>query len=218
MTASRRESVVAAITAKAANGVMHVYPVVIAAIAAISNPSHRGRNHTVGRSVISGSSLEDRLKVVAPGQVSWLSYRPTPRVFPASRPVTLAGFVPDYSDGVAAVSHRLPWALMGIPGAFTVKLFECRRDCKPASRRRPARCAKLGRRRQPESLPRQQLPSAVLLLPDLKGADPGGRRLTLELRVGQVDVAHDGGIADHRDLQLGEGERLDRLLTGHHAG
>src|SRR5437867_2554407 len=95
---------------------MHVYPVVIAAIAAISNPSHRGRNHTVGRSVISGSSLEDRLKVVAPGQVSWLSDRPTPRVFPASRPVTLAGFVPDYSDGVAAVSHRLPLALVGHPG------------------------------------------------------------------------------------------------------
>jgi len=36
--------------------------------------------------------------------------------------VTRAGFVPDYSDGVAAVSHRLPLALLGIPGAFTVKL------------------------------------------------------------------------------------------------
>src|SRR4030095_13558069 len=34
------------------------------------------------------------------------------------RPLTLAGFVPDYSDGVAAASHRLPWALMGIPNAF----------------------------------------------------------------------------------------------------
>src|SRR5690242_21724227 len=49
------------------------------------------------------------------GQVSWLSDRPTPRTFPASRPVALAGFVPDYSDGVAADSHRLPWAPIGAP-------------------------------------------------------------------------------------------------------
>src|SRR4029450_12072332 len=52
-----------------------------------------------------------------------------------SRQWPSAGFVPGYSDGVAAVSHRLPWALVGIPGAFTVKLFECRRDCKPSRRR-----------------------------------------------------------------------------------
>ena len=31
-------------------------------------------------------------------------------------PVAFAGFVPGYSDGVAAVSHRLPWALVGHPG------------------------------------------------------------------------------------------------------
>ena len=30
-----------------------------------------------------------------------------------------AGFVPGYSDGVAAVSHRLPWALVGTLGAKT---------------------------------------------------------------------------------------------------
>src|SRR5438067_1701824 len=53
----------------------------------------------------------------ARGQVSWLSDRPTPRTFPASRPVALAGFVPDYSDGVAADSHRLPWGPRGHPGA-----------------------------------------------------------------------------------------------------
>src|SRR5439155_1819101 len=53
----------------------------------------------------------------APGQVSWLSDRPTPRAFPASRPVAFAGFVPDHSDGVAAVSHRLPWALSSTLGA-----------------------------------------------------------------------------------------------------
>src|SRR5260370_39825038 len=32
------------------------------------------------------------------------------------RPVAHAGFVPDYSDGVAADSHRLPWALFGHHG------------------------------------------------------------------------------------------------------
>src|SRR5262245_43895897 len=62
------------------------------------------------------------LRWSASGQVSWLSDRPTPRAFPASRPVTLAGFVPDYSDGVAAASHRLPWALMGAPNAETERI------------------------------------------------------------------------------------------------
>src|SRR6266542_6913284 len=50
--------------------------------------------------------------VQAPGQVSWLSDRPTPRAFPARCALDQwlhAGFVPDYSDGVAADSHRLPW-------------------------------------------------------------------------------------------------------------
>src|SRR5207247_8024063 len=53
---------------------------------------------------------------VAPGQVSWLSDRPTPRAFPAVGPVAFAGFVPDYSDGVAADSHRLPWGPPWGPG------------------------------------------------------------------------------------------------------
>src|SRR5712671_8040616 len=60
-----------------------------------------------------GSSREDRVERCARGQVSWLSDRPTPRAFPASRPVALAGFVPDYSDGVAAASTAFPgpsWA------------------------------------------------------------------------------------------------------------
>src|SRR5260370_19771769 len=52
----------------------------------------------------------------APEQVSWLSDRPTPRTFPASRPVAPAGFVPDYSDGVAADSHRPPWVLLDARG------------------------------------------------------------------------------------------------------
>jgi len=50
--------------------------------------------------------------VAASGQVSWLSDHPTPRTFPFRlRPEQwpIAGFVPDYGDGVAADSHRLPW-------------------------------------------------------------------------------------------------------------
>src|SRR3989442_4482452 len=62
------------------------------------------------------------VEVRAPGQVSWVSDRPTPRAFPAPRlsgQWLHAGFVPDYSDGVAADSHRLPWGphLAGRPDA-----------------------------------------------------------------------------------------------------
>src|ERR1044071_9194912 len=60
-----------------------------------------------------GSSREDRRDEHARGQVSWLSDHPTPRAFPASRPVAPAGFVPEHSDGVAADSHRLPWVPHG---------------------------------------------------------------------------------------------------------
>src|SRR5215467_8489729 len=114
-----RGSDMAAITAKAAKGVTHVYTAVIAALAATSDPSHRGRSHVLLEPRLSLRSDIVRVlprrpgEVHAPGQVSWLSDRPTPRAFPASRPVALAGFVPDYSDGVAAASHRLPWALVG---------------------------------------------------------------------------------------------------------
>src|SRR5262245_28003211 len=70
--------------------------------------------------------------------------------------------------------------------------------------------------RQPESLPRYQLPAAVLLLPELEGADAGGRLLAVELGFAEVDVARDGGIAEHGHLQLRERERLDDLLACHH--
>src|SRR6266481_1484823 len=51
------------------------------------------------------------------GQVSWLSDHPTPHAFPALTGQWLAvGFVPDYSDAVAADLHRLPWGpLLGGP-------------------------------------------------------------------------------------------------------
>src|SRR5258705_4374675 len=69
--------------------------------------------------------------------------------------------------------------------------------------------------RQPEPLTREQLPAPVLLLPDLKRADPGGRLLAVELGFGQVDVTRDGRIADHGHLQFREREGLDHLLAGH---
>src|SRR5262245_55077688 len=118
-----RGSPMAAITAKAANAVTHVYTVVSAAPATTSDSRHRRRSHALLEPRLSLRSDIVRVlprrpgEVHAPGQVSWLSDRPTPRAFPASRPVTLAGFVPDYSDGVAAASHRLPWALVGTPDA-----------------------------------------------------------------------------------------------------
>src|SRR6266849_1559346 len=61
----------------------------------------------------------------APGQVSWLSDRPTPRAFPTRcRSVALAGFGPDHSDGVAAASTAFPgpsWAsrTRTTPGTLT---------------------------------------------------------------------------------------------------
>src|SRR5499425_3215818 len=118
-----RGSHMAAITAKAANGVTHVYTRVSVALAATSDPSQRGRSHAALEPRLSLCSdivrvLPRRLgEVHAPGQVSWLSDRPTPRAFPTSRPVALAGFVPDHSDGVAADLHRLPWGPREHPGA-----------------------------------------------------------------------------------------------------
>src|SRR5215510_13447450 len=51
------------------------------------------------------------VRVTAPGQVSWLSDRPTPHAFPAhdGGQWLAVGFVPDHSDAVAADLHRLPW-------------------------------------------------------------------------------------------------------------
>src|SRR5439155_19946815 len=77
----------------------------------------------------------------APGQVSWLSDRPTPRAFPARRPVAFAGFVPDYSDGVAAAFNRLPWARRGSRGAsYAVTVAD---PCATRNGTRGACCALL---------------------------------------------------------------------------
>src|SRR3972149_2417285 len=72
----------------------------------------------------------------APGQGSWLSDRPPPRAFPAVRASGfLAGFVPDHSDGVAADSHRLPWALTGTWTLRQCTLAELGRPMQPSRAR-----------------------------------------------------------------------------------
>src|SRR5438034_8623645 len=77
----------------------------------------------------SGSSLEDRCAGARPDRSpgSRIVLLPAP-----SRPRgqwLSAGFVPDYSDGVAAVFNRLPWAPLGIPGAnYAVTVAESCRD------------------------------------------------------------------------------------------
>src|SRR3989442_3668290 len=85
----------------------------------------------------SGSSLEDRCAGARPDRSpgSRIVLLPAP-----SRPRgqwLSAGFVPDYSDGVAAVFNRLPWAPLGIPGAnYAVTVAESRRDRKRSARGR----------------------------------------------------------------------------------
>src|SRR5215472_13944976 len=86
----------------------------------------------------------------------------------------------------------------------------CRSSIVASSRRN----AILGGQREP--LPRQQLPGAVLLLPDLEDTDPRGRRLSVLLGLGKVDVASYGGVAGHGHLELGERERLDDRLPCKH--
>jgi len=68
------------------------------------------------------------------GQVSWLSDRPTPHAFPARADPSqwlIVGFVPDYSDGVAADSHRLPWGPRSAGRPDTVNAVTLtERDCR----------------------------------------------------------------------------------------
>src|SRR6266508_399699 len=70
----------------------------------------------------------------ASGQVSWLSDRSTPHAFPARLHPSqwlIVGFVPDYSDGVAADSHRLPWRPRSAGHPDTVNMLTLtERDCR----------------------------------------------------------------------------------------
>src|SRR5439155_708334 len=68
------------------------------------------RRHAPGPPSKTGVLVRARAGLLALGS----SYSPRlPGLAASGSP---AGFVPDYSDGVAAAFNRLPWALRGIPG------------------------------------------------------------------------------------------------------
>src|SRR5207237_594976 len=66
-------------------------------------------------------------------------------------------------------------------------------------------------------LPRQELPAAVLLLPDLQRADPGAVGLAVQLAFRNVEVAGNRTAADDRNLQFREINRFDGRFAVHHA-
>src|SRR6516162_6191691 len=70
---------------------------------------------------------------------------------------------------------------------------------------------------QLKSLPRQELPASVLLLPDLQCANPDAGGLAVGFGFGRIDMARDRGIADHRDTELGKVERLDDCFPAYDA-
>src|SRR3989442_12102032 len=85
----------------------------------------------------SGSSLEDRCAGARPDRSPGSRIGLLPAPSRPRGPWLPAGFVPDYSDGVAAVFNRLPWAPLGIPGAnYAVTVAESRRDRKRSARGR----------------------------------------------------------------------------------
>src|SRR5438067_8209894 len=66
-------------------------------------------------------------------------------------------------------------------------------------------------------LPRQELPAAILLLPDLQRADPGAVGLAVQLAFRNVEVAGNRTAADDRNLQFREINRFDGRFAVHHA-
>src|SRR3984893_4399331 len=73
----------------------------------------------------------------------------------------------------------------------------------------------LCRRRQPPRCPRQQLPAAVLFLPDLHDADFGIGDFAVELAFRDPKVSHDGVVPDDLDREFGPFERLEGGLSRH---
>src|SRR5436305_13521510 len=96
-------------------------------------------------------------------------------------------------------------------------------DVLPDSRQPSAlpgenRLALVEARSKLEGLPRQKLPGAAVLHPDLHHADLRRTRLPSRLDLGGKDVAGDGVVAGHTDRGLGERDRLVvRLLAGVYA-
>ena len=74
----------------------------------------------------------------------------------------------------------------------------------------------LCRRRQPPRRTRQQLPAAVLFLPDLHDADFGVGDLAVELAFRDPKVSHDGIVPDDLDRHVRPFERLEGALSRHH--
>src|SRR5208282_14397 len=72
-----------------------------------------------------------------------------------------------------------------------------------------------GRLSQLEPLAGQQLPIAVLLLPDLQCTDLDTGGLAVGLHFSFEQMARDGSIADYRDAEFGKSERLDNRLARH---
>src|SRR5882672_1334121 len=73
----------------------------------------------------------------------------------------------------------------------------------------------VGARSELEGLPRQKLPGAAVLHPDLHHADLRRARLSSRVDLGGKDVAGDGVVATHAYDGIGERDRLvDRLLAG----
>ena len=71
------------------------------------------------------------------------------------------------------------------------------------------------RLRQRVGRTRQQLPAAVLLLPDLEDADLGICYLAVEFTFRHPQVTHYGVVASDRDCELGKINRLDDSLSRH---
>ena len=74
----------------------------------------------------------------------------------------------------------------------------------------------LCRRRQPPRRTRQQLPAAVLFLPDLHDADFGIGDFAVELAFRDPKVSHDGVVPDDLHGEFGPFERLEGGLSRHH--
>src|SRR5271166_7136928 len=73
----------------------------------------------------------------------------------------------------------------------------------------------LRRLRQPEGRTRQQLPAAVLLLPDLQDADLGVGNFAIEFAFRHPQMTHYSVVANDRDCEVWKIKRLEDILSRH---
>lgn len=69
--------------------------------------------------------------------------------------------------------------------------------------------------RQPPRRTRQELPTAVLFLPNLHDADFGIGDFAVELAFRDPKMSHDGIVPDDLDREFRPFERLEGSLSGH---